>query len=193
SGALRSHVGKADAKASRCKDLVPAVMYGGKEQKSITVPYMDLHKILYSPEVYQVNLAIDGNTYPTIVREIQYHPITDKITHVDFLELVSGKEVIIEIPIKFTGTSPGVLAGGKLTKSLRKLRVKATAENFPEEITVDISNLNLGQTLKVKNITIPNAKLVDTPERAVAAVMATRNTQAADTAAAAPAKTAAKK
>jgi large subunit ribosomal protein L25 len=184
SGALRTHVGKTEAKAIRKQNMVPAVMYGGKEQKILTVPYVDLQKILYSPDVYQVNLTIDGVTYPTVIREVQFHPVTDRILHVDFLELLPGKEVVIEIPVKFVGTSPGVLAGGKLVKSLRKIKVKATAENFPEYVTVDISGLNIGNTLKIKDIQLPNAKLVDTPERAVAAVVATRSSQqAAETAA----------
>jgi large subunit ribosomal protein L25 len=184
SGALRTHVGKTEAKAIRKQNMVPAVMYGGKEQKTLTVPYVDLQKILYSPDVYQVNLTIDGVTYPTVIREVQFHPVTDRILHVDFLELLPGKEVVIEIPVKFVGTSPGVLAGGKLVKSLRKIKVKATAENFPEYVTVDISGLNIGNTLKIKDIQLPNAKLVDTPERAVAAVVATRSSQqAAETAA----------
>jgi large subunit ribosomal protein L25 len=189
SGVSRAHVGKVDAKSSRNEDLIPAVVYGGKEQKHIKIAYIDLHKVLYSPDVYQVNLSIDGGTsLPTIVREIQFHPVTDKILHVDFLELIPGKEVVVEIPLKFVGTSPGVLAGGKLIKSMRKVKVKATAENMPEAVTVDISSLNIGSTLKVKQIELKGAKLVDTPERAVAAVNATRNTQQAATEAAAPAK-----
>lgn len=187
SGVSRAHVGKVDARTSRSQELVPAVVYGGKEQKHINVPYMEIHKILYSPDVYQINLTIDGNTYPTIVREVQFHPVTDKLMHVDFFELIPGKEVVVEIPLKFVGTSPGVLAGGKLVKSMRKVKVKATAENMPEYVSVDISNLNLGQTLKVKNIELTGAKLVDVAERAVAAVNVTRNTQAA-AADAAPAK-----
>lgn len=178
SGEPRAHVGKTDAKAVRNAGLVPAVIYGGKEQKFLNLKYNDIHGIHYSPDTYQVNISLEGKEYPAIIREVQFHPVTDKMIHVDFVELVPGKEVITEIPLKYEGQAIGVRAGGKLSKGLRKVRVKATPENMPDYVTVNIANLDLGQVLKVKELKLPNAKIMEIQERAVAAVKTTRNVAA---------------
>jgi large subunit ribosomal protein L25 len=187
SGVARTHVGKTDAKALRNDQKVPAVIYGGAANQTIFVEYIDLNKIVYSPEAYQVNITVDGKEVPTVMREVQFHPVTDKIMHADFLELIPGKDVVVEIPIRFNGTSKGVRQGGKLSKTLRKIKVKATPENMPDYVNVSIENLDLGQTLKVKDIKIENAKLIESMDRAIASVKTTRNVAAAAEAAA-PAK-----
>lgn len=192
SGSSRTNVGKTDAKATRVEGFVPGVIYGGSEQKFVSLAYAAIENIIYSPDTYQVNLEVDGKTFPSIIREVQYHPVTDKIMHVDFIELVDGKDIRVDIPIKLLGNSTGVRQGGKLSKSLRKLTVKANPKHIPDYISVNIESLDLGQTLKVKDITVPNVTILNSPNSAVASVKTTRNVvEAAPAAGATAAKPAA--
>lgn len=193
SGSSRANVGKTDAKATRVEGFVPGVIYGGSEQKFVSLPYAGIENVIYSPDTYQVNLEVDGKTFPTVIREVQYHPVTDKILHVDFIELVDGKDIRVDIPIKLQGNSTGVRQGGKLSKSLRKLTVKASPKHIPDYITVNIESLDLGQTLKVKDVKVPNVTILNSPNSAIAAVKTTRNVvETAPAPGAAPAAGAAK-
>jgi large subunit ribosomal protein L25 len=195
SGSLRASVGKTGAKADRKNEMVPAVLYGGAEQKHINVPYKELHAIIYSPDSYQVNVEVEGKTHGCIIREIQYHPVSDRILHVDFLELVPNKAVTTLIPVRFTGTSVGVRSGGKLVRNVRSLKIRATPEKMPDYVSISIDKLDLGNVLKVKDIVLQDAIVIDSPNRSVVAVKSTRNVaspaEAAKDAKAAPAKGAA--
>lgn len=175
SGSLRENVGKKDAKAQRGQGMIPCVIYGGSEQKIFVVEEKQFQKLLYTPEVQYVELSIDGKVYTAIVQDSQFHPITDKLLHVDFLEVVDGKPITIEIPFKVTGTSPGVLKGGFMKKRVRKLKVRGLLENIPECITADISNLDLNDFIKVSDIQIDNITVVDNPNKVIVAVLPTRN------------------
>lgn len=175
SGSLRENVGKKDAKAQRGQGMIPCVIYGGKEQKIFVVEEKQFQKLLYTPEVQSVELTIDGKVYTAIVQDSQYHPITDRLLHVDFLEVVDGKPITIEIPFKVKGTSPGVLKGGFMKKRVRKLKVRGLLENIPECITADISNLDLNDVIKVSDIQIDNLTVVDNPNKVIVAVLPTRN------------------
>lgn len=175
SGSLRENVGKKDAKAQRGQGMIPCVIYGGNEQKLFVVEENQFQKLLYTPEVQYVELSLDGKTYTAIVQDSQYHPITDKLLHVDFLEVVDGKPITIEIPFKVTGTSPGVLKGGFMKKRVRKLKVRGLLENIPECITADISKLDLNDIIKVSDIQIDNITVVDNPNKVIVAVLPTRN------------------
>ena len=132
SGSPRENVGKKDAKKARREGRVPCVLYGGKEQIHFSLLEKDFVKIIFTPEVYILNIGIDGNQYTAILQDIQYHPVTDSILHADFLELTPGKPVVIGIPVKFTGDPPGVLLGGRLRKKIRKLIVKGMVDDLPE-------------------------------------------------------------
>ena len=175
SGSLRENVGKKDAKAQRGHGMIPCVIYGGKEQKIFVVEEKQFQKLLYTPEVQSVELTIDGKVYTAIVQDSQFHPITDRLLHVDFLEVVDGKPITIEIPFKVKGTSPGVLKGGFMKKRVRKLKVRGLLENIPEYITADISNLDLNDVIKVSDIQIDNLTVVDNPNKVIVAVLPTRN------------------
>ena len=171
SGSLRENVGKKDAKAQRVQGMIPCALYGGKEQKLFVVEEKQFQKLLYTPEVNYVDLSIDGTVVKAIVQETQFHPITDKLLHVDFLEVVDGKPITIEIPFKLTGTSPGVLKGGSLKKRVRKLKVRGLLENVPECVVADISNMDLNDMMKVADIHIDNITIVDNPSKVIVAVI----------------------
>lgn len=181
SGSLRENVGKKDAKAQRSKGMIPCVIYGGKEQKMFVVDEREFKNLLYTPEVRYAEVNINGDVRKAIVQETQFHAITDKLMHVDFLEVVDGKPITIEIPFKVKGTSPGVLKGGLLKKRVRKLKVRGLLENIPEEITADISSMEINDMTKIADIHVDNLEIVDNPNKVVLQVIPTRGSAAATT------------
>ena len=181
SGSLRENVGKKDAKAQRSKGMIPCVIYGGKDQKMFVVDEREFKNLLYTPEVKYAEVNINGDVRRAIVQETQFHAITDRLMHVDFLEVVDGKPITIEIPFKVKGTSPGVLKGGLLKKRVRKLKVRGLLENIPENITADISSLDINDMTKIGDIHIDNLELVDNPNKVVLQVVPTRGSAAATT------------
>ena len=174
SGSVRQNVGKRDAKELRYQGLVPAVLYGGKEQTALSVSAADLKPVLYTADVIIVELNIDGQTKRAIVQGAQFHPLTDVVTHVDFLELFDDKEVSLNIPIKLTGTSPGVKMGGKLVQKLRNLRVKALPANLPQEIAVPMESLEVGKSVRVGQIQLENAKVLNNADDTIVSVIMSR-------------------
>lgn len=174
SGSVRQNVGKRDAKELRYQGLVPAVLYGGKEQTHLSVSAADLKQVLYTPEVVFVDLDIDGKKTRAIVQEAQFHPLTDQVTHIDFLELFDDKEVTMNIPIKLTGTSPGVRMGGKLVQKLRKLRVKALPNNLPQEIEVPMESLEVGKSYRVNQVKLENARVLNNQDDTIVSVIMSR-------------------
>jgi len=174
SGSLRENVGKKDAKKHRKEGNVPCVLYGGEKQIHFAGSEKDFGKIIFTPEAYLVNLVIDGKEYDAILQDIQYHPVTDKILHMDFLQINEDKPVSIAVPVRFTGTSKGVLRGGKITKKYRKLLIKALPANLPDEVVVDITELNIGQVIKVSDLTMENVEFLDVPTSVVATIKTTR-------------------
>jgi len=173
-GNKRTDRGSSDAKSLRKEDKIPAVLYGGKESTHFMIDEIPFGKIINSPNVYFVDLNIDGTTVRSIIKEIQYHPVTDKVLHVDFLEVVAGKPVTVLLPIKITGTSKGVISGGKLRTVTRRLRVRGLADALPEAITVDITPLNIGQSIKVGDIKVSGLTLLDAANAVVVAVKMSR-------------------
>jgi len=181
SGSLRENVGKKDAKAQRNMGMIPCVIYGGKDQKMFVVDERQFKDLIYTPEVKYAEVNIDGDVRKAIIQETQFHAITDRLLHVDFLEVVDGKPITIDLPLKVTGTSPGVLKGGQLKKRVRKLKVRGLLENVPEEITADISNLDINDMTKVSDIHIENLDIVDNPNKVILQVVPTRGSAAAAT------------
>ena len=179
SGSLRENVGKRDAKEKRKEGLIPCVLYGGEGQLHFLVDVKQFIKLLYTPEVLFAELNIDGRQYRAIVQETQFHPVTDDLLHVDFLEITDGKPITIEIPMLVKGNSPGIIRGGKLSKRVRKLKVKGTLENIPESITVDISNLDILDTVEIKDISLNNITIVDNPNKVVVTILSSRNVEEA--------------
>jgi large subunit ribosomal protein L25 len=151
-GFKRANLGKADSKALRLESNVPCVLYGGAEQVHFYVPAILFRDLVYTPNAHTVELNIEGKISQAILQDIQFHPVNDMILHADFLVLDPAKEVKMNVPVKVEGTSVGVQKGGKLTVKLRKLTVKALPAALPDFVTVDVTSLDLGKTIKVGQI-----------------------------------------
>ena len=192
SGSPRANVGKTDATAMRNAKRVPCVLYGGKEQIHFSVLSADFKNLIYTPHVHTVDLEIAGNKYHAIVQETQFHPLKDHLMHVDFLEIVEGKPVVMELPVRTSGTSPGVRNGGKLSKKLKTLRAKGLVENMPDVITVAIDAMEIGHSVRVEDIIVEGLTFLNAPNITVVAVQVTRVSVEEPKAAAAAAVPAAK-
>ncbi len=183
SGSLRENVGKRDAKELRYEGKVPAVLYGGAEQIHLAINRVDLNEAIYSPEASFVEIDVNGKKVKAIVKDTQFHPLTDLLLHVDFLQLSDDKEILMEIPVKLTGTSPGVKMGGKLVQKLRKLRVKALPQNMPQVIEVSIAKLEVGNLFRVRNLETGAYTVTNTPEDTIVSVAMSRALKQAENAA----------
>lgn len=173
-GAKRESVGKKSTKALRDAELVPCVVYGGGEPLNFSTEEKSFKGLVYTPEAHTVELVIDGETIPAVLQDIQFHPISDKILHVDFYQLSDDKPVVMEVPVKITGRSKGVMAGGVLRQSFRKLRVKALPANLPDEVEVDITPLKIGGKVYVGDIKSESFTFMHPDNAVVAAVKMSR-------------------
>lgn len=192
SGSSRANVGKKDAKMLRSEGKVPCVLYGGAEQVSFSVEEKQFKPLVYTPDVHVVKLDVNGKAYEAILQDLQTHPVTDKIIHADFVEVVPGKPVTLSLPVKTTGTAPGVKAGGKLLKKLRRVSVKGPIEKMPESITIDIANMNISDAVLVRDLNIEGLTFLTPENSTIVTCQITRNVAeepapAAKAAAAAPA------
>lgn len=178
-GSLREASGKSGAKALREKGEVLCVIYGGNEPVHFSAPVLDFKKLVYSHEVFTVSITIEGKSYNAIMKEIQFHPVTDEILHIDFLQLDDKKSVEIDIPVKISGNSPGVKAGGKLVTKVRKLTVKALPKDLPDFIEVNIDSLELGKAIRVGDIQLKGVQFVNAPNNVITTVQTTRQVVAA--------------
>lgn len=174
SGSPRGNVGKKDARKIRKDGNVPCVIYGGKEQIQFFTSEKSFLDIVFTPEVCYVKITVDGREYETILQEIQYHPVTDKILHADFMELSADKPIVMNIPVKIHGTAPGVLKGGKLVQKARKLKVRGLPKDLPDFIDLSIEKLDIGSSIKVGDITVDKATLLDNKNYVVVTVRVTR-------------------
>ena len=174
SGSPRENVGKRDAKELRYEGKVPAVLYGGKNQIHFSVSASDLKSLVYTPEVSFVALDVAGVKAQAIIQDVHFHPLTDLPLHVDFLELDEKKPVVMLIPVKLTGTSPGVKIGGKLVQKLRKLRVKALPKDMPQYVEVSISKLEVGKSVGVGSLKFDNFNITNNPEDTIVSVTMSR-------------------
>lgn len=174
SGSSRKNVGKKDAAQIRRDGQVPAVLYGGESQTSFSMNYIDIEKLIFTPNVYEIELDIDGTKTSAIIQDVQIHPVTDKVIHVDFLELIDGKPVKISLPVILNGLARGVRNGGRQLQIFRKLRVIGEKNALPEAIEINIEKLRIGQDVRVKDISIPGVKLLDPANAVIVAVKAAR-------------------
>jgi len=174
SGSVRPNVGKKGAKATRNAGLVPCVLYGQGEQTAFAVKANDIEKIVYSPDVYQVELEIEGKKAVGIIQELQQHPVKGTIQHVDFLELNDKKEVKVGLPVRLIGNSRGVLNGGRLMQIFRRLNVLALPADLPEAIVVDITDLRIGQAIRIKDIANNKVKFLDSANAVIVSVARSR-------------------
>ena len=159
-------------------------MYGGKEIVHFTVTNDELRNLVYTPHIYVVDLIIDGKKYNAIMKDIQFHPVKDNILHVDFYEIDEAKPIVMEVPIQLEGLAEGVKAGGKLALQMRKLKVKALYNEIPERLTINVSHLGLGKTIKVGELHYEGLELLNAKEAVVCAVKLTRAARGAAAAAA---------
>ena len=191
SGVMRPAVGKAASKAVRNEDAIPCVLYGGNENVHFSTTWSEVRHLIYTPDFKTAELTVDGSTTNAILKEVQFHPASEKIMHIDFLKLTPGTPVKVSVPIRLNGTSPGVKAGGKLIQSVRKAKIKCLPEAIISEMSIDISALELGQTIRVREIIAQEGiEIMMAPNVPVAMIEIPR---ALRSAAAADAKTASKK
>jgi len=184
SGSPRENVGKKDAGSLRREGKIPCILYGGKEQVSFTIVEQQLNKIVFSPDVYQVNLDLNGNVVRAILKDAQFHPVTDKVMHADFIELVAGKAIRVALPLHVEGNSPGVARGGTKVVHFRKITVMGAPENLPEQIVCDISKLDIGDKIRVADLNQGVLQVLEAPSAVVVAITESRaSRKAAETAA----------
>jgi large subunit ribosomal protein L25 len=177
SGSLRENVGKKDAKRLRKEGKIPCVIYGGTEQVHFWTDVKSFKDLIFTPKVNLVTIELGTKVVQASLQDVQYHPVSDNILHVDFLEIVPSKPIIIFIPIRITGTSPGLLRGGKLVHKVRKLKVRAIPEHLPDQIDVPIDNLDIEDSFKVGDLKLENVTFLDKPTNIIVSVRTTRGVE----------------
>lgn len=185
-GTARTATGKKATQEIRKAGSVPCNLYGearGENGQPVALSFSttaeELRKLVYSPDIYSVNLTIDGKEYKAIMKELQFHPVSDRLLHVDFYEITETKPIVMEVPIKLNGLAEGVKAGGKLAASVRKLKVRAAYTAIPEKLNIDVTNLGLGKTIKVGELSFEGLELVTSPSVVVCQVKMTRSAMSA--------------
>ncbi len=173
-GELRDGLGKKAAKLSRKEGEVPCVLYGGNEVIHFNVTLDGIRKLVYTPEIFLVNLTVGGKACNAILKDLQFHPVTDKLLHVDFYQVAADKPILMEVPVALEGLAEGVKAGGKLSLELRKLKVKGLFNHIPEKLTINIEKLGLGKTIQVGQLSFDNLQLMNAKNSVVCAVKLTR-------------------
>lgn len=173
-GFKREQLGTKYSKQLRADGNVPCILYGGEEIFHFHSPAYLFRELLYTPDAYIVKLNVEGVEKNCVLREAQYHPVSDNILHVDLLEIFDDKPVVIDIPVKLMGVSAGVLAGGRMVIKNKKLKVKAFAKDLPDYIEVDITNLEVGKSTKVKDLPAGKYEVLNNPNVTIASVAITR-------------------
>jgi len=174
SGVKRNAIGKKDAHALRREGKVPCVLYGGKEHVQFSAVEKDFKKLVYTPDIHLVTLDVGGKQVEAILKDIQFHPVTDSILHVDFLEVIADKPVVMDIPVKFNGTSVGVKEGGQMLKKLTKIRLKGLISKIPATIEINVEPLKIGDYIRIKDIKYDGITFLHEPVVTIVAVKTTR-------------------
>ena len=178
-GSSRAIAERSSEQAKAIKEIrnnegIPCVIYGGGTNEHFTVLESAVRKLIYTPEIFSVELNLDGVDKKAIVKDIQFHPVTDKILHIDFYEINETEPIVMEVPIKLHGLAKGVRAGGKLQSQMRKLKVKALYTHIPEKLNIDVTNLDLGKTIKVGEVSFENLEILNAKAAVICAVRLTR-------------------
>ena len=173
-GQLRTETGKTATRRLRSQDLVPGVIYGGAQEVNFSVKSLALKPFIYTPDFQLVEMKVDGKSYTCILKDLQFNKVSDKLAHLDLLELVEGKKVSATIPLKFTGTAAGVKAGGKLEIRLKSVKIKTYPKYLKENIEVDLTNLELNANIRVQDIAAENLEIMNSPRIPIASVTMTR-------------------
>ncbi|HEX2394887.1 MAG TPA: 50S ribosomal protein L25 [Bacteroidales bacterium] len=171
---LRKSTGKKDAKALRRNKQVPCVLYGGKENIHFSAEERAFKDLVYTHHAYVVNLDIEGSAHLAVMKEIQFHPVTDTLNHVDFVEVAARNPIIIDLPVEITGNSVGIRSGGKLRQRKRYIKVKGIIEKLPDLLTVDISDLDIGDSILAGDLNFQNVQVLESPRSLVVGVISAR-------------------
>ena len=184
-GQKRNDTGKKASKLLRKEGLIPCNIYGEKQGEngapvamSFTCPMNELRKVIYTPHIYVVNLNIDGENHKAILKELQFHPVTDALLHVDFYEINENKPITIGIPVKLTGLAQGIRDGGRMNLSIRKINVTAKYQDIPETLDIDVTELRIGKSIKVGDLSFDGLEMATGKEVIVCAIKATRKSNA---------------
>jgi len=184
-GQKRTDLGKKASKMVRKEGLVPCNLYGeqkGEDGKPMALafcsPMSELRKIVYTPHIYVIRLVIDGEPHTAVMKELQFHPVTDALLHVDFYEVNDQKPITIGVPVKLVGLAQGVRDGGKMNLALRKVNVTAPYQNIPEHLDIDVTSLKIGKSIKAGQLSFEGLEIATNPEVVVCTVKSTRNAKA---------------
>lgn len=185
-GAPRTDLGKRSTKVLRREGHIPCVAYGSEDLIHFSVTPTDVKDLIYTPDFKIAEITVDGNSFRAIVKDIQFHPVTDEIMHLDFLRLEEGRAVKVEVPIRFKGVSPGVKNGGKLIQRLRRLKIKTKPEHLVGEMRVDISKMEINSSIRVRDVDqkLETIEILNSPGVPIASVETPRALRSAATAAA---------
>ncbi len=170
----RQETGKKATKQTRKEGLIPCVLYGGEKLVHFAAPINDFRHLIYTPHVYLVNLSVDEEKHMAVIKDIQFHPVTDAILHIDFLEVIDKKPVMIGIPVRTEGFAKGVQAGGKLKIEMRRLKVSGLSGDLPDMLTIDVTEIGLAESIKVRDLNIDKLELLDPKSAVVISVKLTR-------------------
>ena len=173
-GAARKDLGKKAAKLYRKEDEIPCVLYGGKEVVHFNVKKDSVRKLIYTPEIFLVELTLEGKKHIAIMKNAQFHPVSEALLHMDFLEVFDKKQVEMEVPVVLEGLSEGVKEGGKLVLEIRRLKVKGLYKNIPEKLVINVENLGLGKSIQIADLSFDNIQLLNAKNSVVCAVRLTR-------------------
>jgi len=173
-GTIRKDTGKKYSRKLRLEEKVPCVMYGGKENIHFSIPELSFKDIVYTPNVYLLKFEIEGNNHNAVIKEVQFHPVTDKIIHADFKEYHPDQPVIINLPAKIVGESIGLKAGGKLRIRKRTLKAKGFVTDFPEHLEIDITDLDIGHTIRIEDLKVEGLEFLDSPGLMVVSIVSAR-------------------
>lgn len=184
SGQLRDNLGKKGSKATRLEGMAPAVLYGSGDPIHLAIAPLSVRDLIYTPEFKIAELTVDGKVHRAIIKDVQFHPVTDEIQHLDFLALQDGHPIRVDVPVGFKGNSPGIRAGGKLIQAVRKIKLKAAPENLVDRILLDISKLELGESIRVRDIDVmEGVEIINPGGQPVATIEVPRALKSAATAA----------
>lgn len=172
----RDQFGKKSSNSLRAESNVPCVMYREKENLHFYAHENAFRGLIYTPEVFLVNLIVDGKNYNAVMKDLQFHPVTDRLLHIDFMQVIEGKPVVMDIPLQITGESSGVKAGGKLRVKRRTLKVKGLVEDLPEHLSIDITDIGIGQSVKIGDLSYEKLEIIDNKRAMVVSVEVSRVT-----------------
>ena len=173
-GQLRTEMGKKATRQLRSQELVPGVIYGGAQEVNFSASAKALKSIVYTGEFQKAEISVEGQKYECILKDLQFDKVSDQLLHIDFLQLVGDKKVVATLPLHLSGVAPGVKAGGKLVVKMKSLKVKALPADLRESITVDISNLNLNENIRVEDVKVDNMEILNSPRIPIASIVMTR-------------------